>query len=89
MLQQRLTSGMHAGVQQWTVGSSVTHFRSYISRLDIPFERIQRYLVYRIPGTAEPIVTPPSSASVQQTSSDTEQVVSRPAAEVSGIIEFM
>ncbi|KAJ9592525.1 hypothetical protein L9F63_015798, partial [Diploptera punctata] len=57
---QRVTSGMHPGVLQWTVGSSVTHFRSYVSRIDIPFERIQRYLVYRIPGTAEPIPPPAS-----------------------------
>ena len=85
LLQQHLTSGMHPGVQQWTVSSSVTHFRNYVSQLDIPFERIQRYLVYRIPGTAEPIVPPPSSAPVQQTSSETEPVASSPTVEVNSI----
>jgi hypothetical protein len=35
--------------------------RNYLSQLDIPFEDIQRYLVYRIRGTAEPPVPPPSA----------------------------
>ncbi|XP_069694192.1 large proline-rich protein BAG6 isoform X2 [Periplaneta americana] len=72
---QRLTSGVHPTVQQWTIGSSVTHLRNYISQLDVPFEDIQRYLVYRIPDTAEPPVSPTAPVeSVQQATVQAEHV---------------
>lgn len=71
---QRLTSGVQPSVQQWTVGSSVTHLRNYLSQLDVPFEDIQRYLVYRIPGTAEPPVPPSSSVPVQESLVHAERV---------------
>jgi hypothetical protein len=80
-LQQRLTRGARPAVQQWTVASSVTHLRNYISELDVPFEEIQRYLVYRIPGTAEPPVQPPS-APVQEPPVHAEQVQASAVPEV-------
>jgi hypothetical protein len=74
---------VHPAVQQWTVGSSVTHLRNYLSQLDVPFENIQRYLVYRIPGTAEPTVSPPAaSAPVQELPVSAEQVETSAVAEV-------
>jgi hypothetical protein len=56
---------------------------NYISELDVPFEDIQRYLVYRIPGTAEPPVPPPaSSAPVQELPVHAEQVEASAVPEV-------
>lgn len=83
-LQQRLTSGVQPSVQQWTVGSSVTHLRNYLSQLDVPFEDIQRYLVYRIPGTAEPPVPQSSSAPVQDSLVHAERVEATAVPEVKG-----
>ena len=65
---------MHPAVQRWTVESSVTHLHNYISQLDVAFEDIQRYLVYRIPGAAEPVTVLTPSAPVQELSVHTEQI---------------
>lgn len=73
---------MHPAIQQWTVGSSITHLRTYISQLDVPFEDIQRYLVYRIRGTAEPPVPPPASVSAQESPVHAEQVEASAISEV-------
>jgi hypothetical protein len=71
-------------IQQWTVRSSVTHLSNYLSHLDVPFEDIQRYLVYRIPGTAElPVPPPPSSSTpVQESLDHAEQVEATAVPEV-------
>lgn len=64
------------------MGSSATHLRNYLSQLDVPFEDIQRYLVYRIPGTAEPPVPPPSSTPIQASLVHAERVEATPVPEV-------
>ena len=69
-------------MQQWTVESSVTHLRNYISQLDVTFDDIQRYLVYRIPGAAEPVTLPTASAPVQELPVCTEQIEANNVPEV-------
>lgn len=73
---------MQPSVQQWTMASSVTHLRNYLSQLDIPFEDIQRFLVYRIPATAELPVPTPSSTPVQESVVHAERVEATAVPEV-------
>lgn len=75
-------------MQQWTVESSVTHLRNYISQLDVTFEDIQRYLVYRIPGAAEPVTLPTPSAPVQELPVHTEQVEANTIPEVNKCVSY-
>jgi len=75
-------------VQQWTVESSVTHLRNYISQLDVTFEDIQRYLVYRIPGAAEPVTLPTPSAPVQELPVHTEQIEANTVPEVNKCVSY-
>ncbi|EEB18873.1 hypothetical protein Phum_PHUM537450 [Pediculus humanus corporis] len=46
-----LTQGVPEDLQQWTETNSVNNLRYYTSTLNVPFEDIQRYLVYRIPNS--------------------------------------
>jgi hypothetical protein len=74
---------LQPAIQQWTVRSSVAPVRNYLSQLDVPFEDIQRYLVYRIPGTAElPVPLPSSSTPVQESLARAEQVEATAVPEV-------
>ena len=49
--QRLLTQGVPEDLQQWTETNSVNNLRYYTSTLNVPFEDIQRYLVYRIPNS--------------------------------------
>jgi len=79
---------VHPAVQQWTIESSVGHLRTYIAQLDVTFEDIQRYLVDRIPGAAEPVTLPTPSAPAQELPVRTEQNEANTIPEVNKCVSY-